>query len=169
MASVHNSVHNNVITYQPAQNFYGEDHFALQVTDGSGLQLAEAAQITVVVTPVNDAPTAAHATASGVNNGNAIPVWVSVEDPDQGDTFTLQVETPPAAGRIEVGSQLQSEGHFDYTPTEGFAGVDHFTFRVTDSGNASIVATATVTVTLDTPILPPLPDTSDLRLPMLLR
>jgi hypothetical protein len=163
------NVHNNVISYQPAQNFYGEDHFALQVTDGAGLQLAEAAQVTVRVTPVNDAPTVVSAAGKGVNNGSAIPVLISVEDADQGDTFVLQVETPPTAGNVEVGTQLQSEGHFDYTPKEGFSGMDRFTFRVTDSGSASIVATATVTVTLDTPPPLPLPDTSDLLLPTLRR
>ncbi|MCC6455956.1 MAG: cadherin-like domain-containing protein [Caldilineaceae bacterium] len=159
------SIHNNVISYQPEVNFFGEDHFALQVIDGAGLQLAEAAQVTVRVTPVNDAPVVVNATGNGVNNGSAIPVWVTVEDPDPGDTFVLQVETPPTAGSVEAGSQLHSEGHFDYTPTAGFAGVDHFTFRVTDSGSASIVATATVTVTLDTP----LPDASELLLPTLRR
>jgi hypothetical protein len=80
----------------------------------------------------------------------------------------------------------QQDG-FLYTPTPNFAGVDHFTFRVTDSGNLSITGTATVTITADitdtpvppatpvppvtpvTPVTPTQPILFDLRLPALRR
>jgi hypothetical protein len=158
----------NIATYQPASNFNGQDHFALQVTDAYGLQLAAPAQVAVQVTAVNDPPTAAHATGSGVNESMAIPVEVTVEDADADDAYILQIETLPLSGTVSLAPQLQATGHFDYIPNIGFSGVDSFTFRVTDSGNSSLVASALVTVTLPTIIpTPTLPN--HLLLPTLRR
>lgn len=165
---------NNVASYQPAPNFHGQDAFTLQVTDSDDAQLAAPATVIIVVTPVNDAPTAASAQGSGENNGAAIPVFVSVQDPDAGDSYTLAIDTPPTHGSVRVASQLQAQ-HFEYTPAPNFAGTDSFVFRVTDSGNATLTATATVTVTRTSsppPPPPPPPPTEEpvyLRLPNLRR
>jgi hypothetical protein len=146
----------NVGIYLPTLNFHGQDEFALQVVDSGGAQLATPARVRITVTPVNDAPVAARAEGSGVNTGAAIPLLITVEDPDIGDTHTFTVETLPANGTVT----LQTHNTFAYTPRAGFAGVDSFTFRATDSGNASIVGTAMVTVTLGPPTPDPEP-TSD--------
>lgn len=138
---------NNIASYQPAPNFNGQDEFTLQVTDGAGAQLATPARVAITVTPVNDAPTIASAQGSGANNGAAIPVFVTVQDPDAEDSYTLAIETPPTAGDVQINAQLQAEAAFAYTPHADFVGVDSFTFRATDTGNASIIGTATVTVT----------------------
>ena len=157
----------NIATYQPAANFHGPDGFTLQVTDGAGAQLATPAVVTITVTPVNDAPTVASAYGSGENDGTAIPVFVTVQDPDVGDTYTLSVVTPPLHGSVSLAPQLQTQS-FAYTPATEFDGVDHFVFGVTDSGNATITATATVSVTF-TPLPPPPAEKVELWLPTLRR
>ena len=154
----------NIASYQPAPNFNGQDEFTLQVTDGAGAQLATPARVAITVTPVNDAPTVASAQGSGANNGAAIPVFVTVQDPDAGDSYTLAIETPPTAGGVQINAQLQAEAAFAYTPHADFVGVDSFTFRATDTGNASIVGTASVTVTAPS-VVPPIP--TELHLPAL--
>jgi hypothetical protein len=140
------NVVNDVTSYQPAQDFSGQDVFALQATDAYGLQLATPAEVTVHVMPVNDPPVAASAQGSGVNDGAAITLLVAVQDPDLDDSYTLAMETAPTAGSVQITSQLQGQS-FAYTPIADFEGVDSFIFRITDSGNASITGTAIVTVT----------------------
>lgn len=158
----------NVPHYQPMADFNGQDAFSVQVTDAYGLQLAQPAQIMVHVTPVNDAPTAASAFGSGVNDGTAIPVHVTVQDPDEGDSYTFEIETEPLSGTITIGpsgdvnGSAQEQSYFEYMPFPGFGGVDHFIFRAIDSGNATITGTATVTVTLAPPVT-----ANELRLPAL--
>ena len=156
----------NEASYQPAPNFHGQDTFALQVTDSGGAQLVTPATVTLLVTPVNDAPTSASAQGSGENNGASIPVFVSVQDPDAGDSYTLAVVTPPTHGSVRIAPQLQAQ-QFEYRPAPNFAGTDSFVFRVTDSGGATLTATATVTVTLTSSPPPPVEDRVYLHLPSL--
>ncbi len=144
----------NAIDYVPPIDFSGVVSFSVQVTDAYGLQLAAPAVISVVVTPVNDAPRAAAAAGSGENRGIAIPVWVAVDDPDAEDQFTLTVISQPAQGLATPGVASDASLHFVYTPTVAFGGVDRFVFAASDLGGASITATATVTVTYVPPVTP---------------
>ena len=65
------------------------------------------------------------------------------------DTHTASRLTEPDNGTLT----LSADGSFTYEPNAGFAGVDTFTFRVTDAfgntddGNATITVTATPAVT----------------------
>lgn len=62
-------------------------------------------------------------------------------DPD-GETLTAQIETPPAAGGLD----LSSDGSFTYTPDPGFSGTDIFTYRAVDDQEAVDIASVTVEV-----------------------
>ncbi|MCJ7500937.1 Ig-like domain-containing protein, partial [bacterium] len=58
-----------------------------------------------------------------------------------GDTFTFAIVTPATSGTATVvGNQLV------YTPSQDFTGSETFTFSATDSGIASVIGTASVSV-----------------------
>jgi VCBS repeat-containing protein len=69
-------------------------------------------------------------------------VLVNDSDPD-GDPLTAVSPTQPANGSLT----LRTNGSFDYTPTPGFTGADHFTYRASDGMLTSTPATVTINVT----------------------
>lgn len=166
---VDDATHGNVeiegefIRYQPEPDFYGTDRFTLQVIDAYGLTLARPAQVSILVTPVNDPPFAASAWGEGANNSAGIPLTVIVQDVDTDDSYTLAIETRPVHGSVEIVSQLHAQS-FLYQPSGGFVGVDSFIFRAIDSANASITGTATITIYASNPVTE---STAALHLPML--
>ena len=88
---------------------------------------------------------------------------MEVDDPGVLDNDTLDGgKLPPTAEAVLVGGasfgfldcepdpgvlELCPDGSFTYLPDPGFIGIDSFTYRVIDGGNASNVATVTLTVT----------------------
>src|SRR5207237_6215025 len=72
-------------------------------------------------------------------------------DPD-GDALTAVAVTGPAHGTLT----LAADGAFAYAPDAGFAGVDTFTYRVSDGSLDSAAVTVTITVA-PAPQLPPPP------------
>ena len=131
------------VTYQPAANFAGTDSFTFRVSDG---ELTSApATITLVVSPVNDAPTASGDSYSVATNGtlnvNAPGVLANDSDVD-GTALSTVVVSGPANGSLS----LAANGSFAYTPTPGFIGTDAFTYSVTDGTLSSAPVTVTITV-----------------------
>jgi VCBS repeat-containing protein len=63
-------------------------------------------------------------------------------DPE-GDTLTAVVESGPAHGTLT----LNADGSFRYTPAPNFNGADSFTYRASDGGASSNLATVDLTVT----------------------
>jgi hypothetical protein len=134
-----------VIGYTPTPGFTGNDAFTVAVTDGS---LSDTATVTVTVTPVNHAPTAADDLALALRNetttGNpiALPVLANDTDPD-GDSLTVT-----AVGWASQGGAVEVEANrlwLNYTPTAVFTGTESFTYTVSDG---HLTATATVTMTV---------------------
>jgi hypothetical protein len=64
-----------------------------------------------------------------------------VEDADLGDTFTLQILTPPTNGTAQV-----IGNRWAYTPGAAFTGPDSFTYLATDAAGASVSGKALVRV-----------------------
>jgi hypothetical protein len=64
-----------------------------------------------------------------------------VEDPDDGDVHTFNVEMAPVHGNAWV-----QDNQLFYEPETDFVGTDAFTFRATDPLGLSVVGTAQVTV-----------------------
>ncbi len=98
--------------------------------------------MTVVVSPVNDAPVAV-ADPAEVNENGTVAINVVANDTDvDGDTLVVgSVATPPASGiAVAAGGSIQ------YTPSFGFTGTDSFTYTVTDGTATSGPATVTITV-----------------------
>ena len=93
--------------------------------------------------PSNQAPTASNVNVS-TSADTEVSGTLSGSDPDAGDALTFSVESDPSNGSVTALNE--NTGAFTYTPNAGFSGTDSFTFRVTDSSNASATATVTIDV-----------------------
>ncbi len=123
------------VKYTPAKDFNGSDSFAYTVTDG---QYESTATVSITVRSINDAPAAS---ADSVSTYYMQPVLIDAlaNDSDiDGDKLSITAASAPAHGKAAVQSNKLS-----YTPAEGFAGTDTFSYTMTDG---KIKADATVTV-----------------------
>jgi large repetitive protein len=131
------------LVYSPAANFNGEINFGYTVSDGVD---DLSANVTVQIHPINDAPVAVNDTANiaaGTAN-NFIDVLANDTDVD-GDQLRVQsVGQLTGSGTISVAS---SGSGLNYTPGQGFAGVDTVTYTITDNRGGTAQATLTLTVT----------------------
>ncbi len=146
------------VRYTPAADFFGTDTFVYEMSDrndGSGIHAF--ATVTVLVTSVNDPPTAQDAfleaeereagdpaTELDVITGLTTPGPANEASLEGDEVFVNQILTNPTHGTLSIlpGSKLLS-----YTPDVAFEGTDTFTYTVRDSqGLVSNVATATVLV-----------------------
>src|SRR5215218_10021337 len=131
-------------TYTPAANYHGSDSFSYRASDGT-LQSGPAT-VTLTVSAVNDAPTAA-ADAYSTGEDTALTVEASGvlandTDPD-GDALNAALVSGPTHGTLD----LNANGAFTYTPIANYYGTDSFTYRASDGTLQSGPATVTITVT----------------------
>jgi len=123
-------------TFTPAANFSGDATFQFRANDGTVDSASQT--VTIHVTAVNDAPTAAGAgnTASG-NEDNTIsgsvPAGSDVDDATPALTYEL-VNGPNTA--TEGTLTFNSDGTFSFAPVSNFNGAAAFTYRVLDPHGA---------------------------------
>jgi VCBS repeat-containing protein len=142
--------------YTPSQNFNGVTAFTYTVaTLAAGICPATSegsATVTIPVTPVNDAPTAANdsfaALADRTLNVAAPGVLGNDSDLD-GDPLTAALVSAPSHGSLT----LAANGGFSYSPNAGYTGPDAFSYRASDGGLQSGIRVVSLTVTA----LPPPP------------
>jgi hypothetical protein len=129
------------IAYAPAPDYAGPDALTYRVTDRDGQ--ADTATVSIVVTPVGDAPVANPdaATAHAAWPPVVIPVLANDTDAD-GDALSVTSATQGGQGTVTV----LPDGTIQYLAAAGFVGVDTFTYLVSD-GTAADSTTVTVTVT----------------------
>jgi len=129
-------------TYVPDVDFSGTDSFTYQTSDGE--LTSNTALVTIVVTPVNDAPVAKDDDYT-VGEGTQLTGNVLDNDTDiDGDRLTAEVVSGPSHGSLT----LNADGTFTYTPEADYNGTDSFVYSVTDAKNAtSNLATVTINVT----------------------
>ncbi len=128
------------VTYTPVSNFNGSDSFSYTVADGQGG--TDSATVTLSVTALNDAPTAADDSAS-TNEDISVTIIVLSNDADvDGDSLTVESVTQPTNGSVVV----NPSGTVTYTPSINFNGSDSFSYTVADGNGATDTATVTVTV-----------------------
>jgi VCBS repeat-containing protein len=134
---------NGAFSYTPAANFNGTDTFTYKASDGT--VQSNPATVTITVTPVNDAPTAAadtYDTPEDTALTIAAPgVLGNDSDPDS-STLTAAVVTGPGHGTLT----LNPNGAFAYTPAANFNGTDTFTYKASDGSAQSNPATVTITI-----------------------
>lgn len=126
------------LTYTPAANYSGPDGFTFKVNDGAADSAA--AQVSIVLAAVNDAPTAGSQSVTTAKN-TPLPLVLSGSDVD-GDGLTFTVASQPANGTLSG-----SGANLTYTPVSGFTGTDAFTFTVSDGVLTSAAAVVSISVT----------------------
>jgi len=135
------------VTYTPVANLNGSDTFTFFASDS--VTNSATAQVSITITPVNDAPVANAVNASALS-GQSVSIALNGSDVDL-DALTYIVVTQPASGTLSgTGPNL------NYLANNGFVGSDSFTYRVNDGSVNSNTATVSVTVSA-----PPPPNSGD--------
>lgn len=128
------------VRYSPRTNLNGADSFTYKVSDGE-LESGEAT-VSIAITAVNDAPSAASDTArTTINRAVSVNVLANDSDPD-GDNLSATVAGQPAKGKVVK----NSNGALKYTPPRNFVGTVSFTYRASDGNGGASVATVRITV-----------------------
>jgi len=123
------------------------DFFNYTVTDGNGGFAT--AMVTIILTGVNQAPTAvddAPAAFAEDSGPNAIDVLANDIDPDTNDVLLIIGVTQGGNGTVVItggGTGLT------YEPDADYFGPDTFTYTISDGNGGTDTATVTVTVTND--------------------
>jgi uncharacterized protein (TIGR03382 family) len=132
-----------VVRFTPAANFSGTVTFEYTLSDGNGG--SDTATVTVVVTPVNDAPDAVDDSFTVPEDRASTVLTVLTNDtfaPDVGETLTVTAVTQPANGTVTLVGGLVR-----FTPAPNFFGTTTFTYTLSDGNGGSDSATVTVEVT----------------------
>src|SRR6185369_11260272 len=132
------NTNSGAITYTPAANYNGADAFSFRVSDGT---LFATGQVSIVVTPVNDAPTA---TGFAVETAEDTATNLTLLGSDVEGPVTFSLVSNPAHGVLSAFNT--NSGAITYTPNANFNGVDAFSFRVSD-GSLSATGQVSITVT----------------------
>ena len=127
-------------TYTPSANYYGSDSFTFKVNDGT--VDSDPATVSIIVNPVNDAPTANPQSVS-TNEDQSKGITLTGSDID-GSISEYQVVSGPSHGTVTGGTGASRT----YTPSANYYGSDSFTFKVKDDDGAWSGTTATVSVTV---------------------
>lgn len=134
------SAETNLITavvYNPYPNYFGPDSFTFKANDG--LLDSLPATVAILVTPVNDPPTAGSQIVI-TDEDTPLPLTLAAADAD-GDVLTFQI-TPPAHGTLSG-----TAPNLVYTPHANYFGDDLLTYTVKDGSNAvSELAAISITV-----------------------
>ncbi|MBU0456714.1 MAG: Ig-like domain-containing protein [Nanoarchaeota archaeon] len=133
------TINGNSIDYTPNANFNGVDYFTYTINDGYGGQ--DTATVTITVNSVNDAPVAVDDNASTLESALLyLNVLANDYDPE-GDSLTIVSVSNPASGTAFISGFLVG-----YLPDANFAGIDTFTYTISDGNGGQDTATVTFTV-----------------------
>lgn len=124
-------------TYTPTPDFHGTDSFTYRAADGTGS--SSVAAVSVMVTPVNDPPSAADDTA-GTPQYTPVTVDALVNDFDRDGDPLLIV----ALGMPSHGTATTDGSTITFTPDHTFKGSDAFDYTIADPTGET--ATAVVVV-----------------------
>ncbi len=129
--------------YTPNKDYFGTDSFTYTASDGEAVNgTSAAATVTITVTPVNDAPTAAPGTVATAEDKASAALTLGGADVDDTQlTYTVAQGQGPANGTVTI-----TNGSAVYTPKANFNGTDSFNYTVTDAGGLSATAKVTVSV-----------------------
>lgn len=136
---------NGSFTYTPHPNAFGTDTFSYTLLDGTS---SSTASVSLNIASINDLPVAEddvyHINEDAPLQANVLD---NDNDADHTDQDKFQALTPSILSPPEHGSlTLQNNGDFSYVPTPEFAGNDGFTYRITDTDNATSQASVSIHV-----------------------
>ncbi|HQK02589.1 MAG TPA: Ig-like domain-containing protein, partial [Anaerolineaceae bacterium] len=127
----------------------GSYPFTVKVCDNGTPSLCDEEEITVTVSEVNTAPSAANDSYSTPKNQVLIVTAPGVLGNDSDSDVPANTLTAVLVADIPAGQGtliLASYGAFSYTPPAGFTGLTSFTYKVFDGGLYSGTATVTIEV-----------------------
>ncbi|WP_425669859.1 tandem-95 repeat protein [Vibrio owensii] len=113
------------LVFTPAENFNGDATISYTVSDGA---LEDAAEVSVTVNPVNDAPIA-NDDSTATDEDTPVTIDVLPNDTDvDGDTLTIvNASVPVEQGTVEI-----VDGKLVFTPAENFNGEATISYTVSD-------------------------------------
>ncbi len=127
------------VTYTPAADYVGADSFTYTISDGNGGTSTAVVNVTVLG---NEAPDANTDTATTAYN-LAKTLSVLANDTDiNGDSLTITSVTQGAHGTVTVNSGVT----VTYTPALNYAGVDSFTYTISDGKGGAATGTVNISV-----------------------
>ena len=133
-----NIKNNGTYTYTPKQGFTGNDSFTYVANDV--YDNSNTATVYVTVHPVNHAPVSANISFDIETNNNLTAQLKSIDA--DGDPITYMLVNSTSNGNITV----NSNGTFNYTPTDGFIGNETFTYAAKDWKENGNIATGQINV-----------------------
>jgi VCBS repeat-containing protein len=135
------------LTYQSAENFFGEDSLIVSITDEN--QAVSEKEIIITVNSVNDKPDVSDVSFS-IDEDNLLSESLLATDIDS-DVVAFSMVTPPQSGVVN----LQDSGQFTYQPNTDYDQQDNFVVAVTDEQGAVSQATVIIDVNPvnDAPVL----------------
>ena len=143
------------ITYTPAADFHGEDHFFIAACDAA--QACADARVSVTVRPVNDPPARVLLTLVTKQGQGTDYVTPLVLDADADDQHQLSLLSPPEGVYLELDA---ARAALRALPQPGFSGAATFLLQACDAAGACVVNDAfldvipTVTVAPEAGTLP---------------
>ncbi len=125
------------LSYTPPADFVGTTTFTYRANDGQ--VDGNTAQVSITVTPVNDAPVADTLSVQS-NEDTPVPLTLSGQDVD-GDPLSFTLESFPAQGVL-----TGTPPNLTYTPPADFTGEVSFTFQAHDAELSSQPATVLISL-----------------------
>ena len=140
------------LTYQPNQNFNGNDSFTFKAVDQSQLE-SNLATVHIIVNPVNDPPLANNQQLE-TNQNTPLDIILKGSDPiDNSDIISkFRIISSPTNGQISNFDSVK--GTLTYIPNNNFIGQDSFTFKVADSLGLESSNTGQVSINVKSTQLP---------------
>jgi VCBS repeat-containing protein len=129
---------NGTFTYTPPANFSGEASFTYRARDAEAASAA--VTVTIIVSPVNDAPFVANSPPTAATEGRSYRYTLSASDPD-GDDLTI------AAPRLPGWLSFTAPATIAGTPGQDDVGGHDVTMTVADGTAAAVELRFRVTVT----------------------
>jgi len=114
----------SLITYTPTSDFFGEDVFTYEVSDG---ELSASATAVVSVQPLNDAPFITSFAPTNATEDIEYSYQVEVEDPDNTEFYYSLSNAPE-------GMEVSDSGLITWTPLEGVISSGTVILTVDDGG-----------------------------------
>jgi len=150
------TLNGDILSFMPAIDWNGVSSFIVEACDDntsdvSGTPACVEATVNVTVTPKNDPHTVTIAPL--VTNEDTPVIGVpTIVDPDDGDTYTLRLVTPPLNGIARL-NPVQGVISFSYAPSNNWYGRDQFELQVCDQVRvcASLPVSVEVTPVNDPP------------------
>lgn len=126
--------------------------YRICVSPSSPLHECDEAEVTINITPVNDAPipntdlmTVPRGTTSTTLDGGGTSLLANDTDPENN---SLTLTTTPVSGPAHGTVTLNTDGTFSYTHDDSGDSPDEFTYQVCDNGSPQECATGTVTINI---------------------